>query len=106
MTDTNERFTLYEAGRTAGRLTTCDTEAKVIAGTIILPIQRDRCYVCDPERADLFEAEVEEQYGLGCHNTNHAVYSAGFTAGAMETVFKEAIRLGLYGAADDDVHLS
>jgi hypothetical protein len=97
MTDTNELFTFYEAGRAAGRLTTYDTEAKVVAGTIILAIQRDRCYVCDPEGTDLFEAEVEEQYGLGCHDTNHAAYSAGFTAGAMETVFQEAIRREICG---------
>ena len=96
MTYRNTLLTRYETRRAAGRMITCDTEAAVIAGMLWMAISRDRCYVCDPEGADLIEREVEEQYGPCCSHADHSVYSAGFMVGAIETVFAAAERLGLW----------
>lgn len=81
-------FNAYQAGHSEGRAfwthllqSTASSPLNLQAGMRAAAVTRGRCYVCWPET-------FSEQFGRygQCDDNLHAVYSAGYFVGTMETL--------------------
>jgi hypothetical protein len=97
----NNVFKHYKAGQIAGRGTR-NRFAQVPAINIqavmrVFAMSRRRCFVCSPER------EGDGSYRDDCQDNLHAVYSAGYTAGAIESLTDAALQFALWEGEQHDI---